>query len=54
MSPLAKNKTVGSNAKIENTGVDLNTLNYPEEIINTYHKNNESELESDISTGISD
>ena len=52
MPPVARNKNIDSNAEIENTSVDSNTLNYPEESINTYDTVDGSEWESDFSTDI--
>ena len=43
MLPVANNKKVDSNTKLENPSVDFNTLNYPEESINSYDTVDESE-----------
>ena len=45
---VAKNKKVDSSTEIENASVGLNTLNYPEERINTYGIDDESPWESDF------
>ena len=43
-SPVARSKKVDSNAELESTSVDSNTLDYyPEERINTYEKIDDSE-----------
>ena len=36
MSPVAKHKKGDSNTELEKPGVDFDTLNYPEDSINTY------------------
>ena len=45
---------VPRNIHVENTNVDFNTLNYPEESINKWDTGDESESENDFHTDISD
>ena len=52
--PVANNKNVCSNTETENTSVDFNMLNYPEESVNSNYTGNKSKWNSDSTTDISD
>ena len=48
MPPVAKNKKVDYDTEIENSSVDFDALNYPEENIKTYDRGDKSKRESDF------
>ena len=53
MPPESKKKKVDTNAELENTSVDFNTLNYTKESFNKYNIGDEFERESGFSGYIS-